>query len=340
MIYPKFLSSGSLIGVPAPSSGAYDELHKIKYANSKLKLEKMGYKCILSQNINKSEKARSASAKERADEINKMFESENIDLIICAAGGEFLIEILPFVDFEKLATNPKFVQGFSDPTGLLFPITTKYDIATIYGNNFGEYGVDEYDRSVIESLQFLQGNLVQQNNYEMYEGRRLDAEGLTGLEGYNFTDKVEWKTVGSEDKIKLTGRIIGGCLDIIAELVGTKYDGTKQFVKKYKEDGIIWYFDNCELSMEELIRTLWKLNEFGYFKYTKGIIFGRNGDEKSMLSYTMEEALKDSVLSDLNVPIIYDADISHKGPCMTIINGAIATVEFEDKKGSIKFELR
>ena len=63
---------------------------------------------------------------------------------------------------------------------------------------------------------------------------------------------------------------------IISEIAGTKYDGTKDFNKRYKEDGIIWYFDNCELSKEELIRVLWKLHEMEYFKYTNLIILGSN----------------------------------------------------------------
>lgn len=341
MIYPKFLEKGSYIGVPAPSSGAYDELHKYKYENAKLKLEEMGYKCILSDNINVSEIGRSSSAKIRAEEINKMFESKEIDFIMCAAGGDFLVEILPYVDFKKITNNPKFVQGFSDPTGLLFPITTKYDIATIYGNNFGEYGVQDYDRSVIENLKILQGDLIQQDNYEMYENESANIENPTGLEGYNFTDKVEWKLLNgvSQGNVSTRGRIIGGCLDIIAEIAATKYDGTSEFIEKYKDDGIIWYFDNCELTMEELIRTLWKLNELEYFKHSKCIVFGRNGIHKSFYNYTMEEALKDSVIANLDIPVIYDADISHKGPCMTIINGAIATVVYENGRGNIKFEL-
>ena len=47
-----------------------------------------------------------------------------------------------------------------------------------------------------------------------------------------------------------------------------------------------------------------------------------------------------SVVSKLGFPIIYDADVSHKGPCLTIINGAIATIECKDGKGKIKFELK
>ena len=189
MIYPKFIEKGMCIGVLAPSSGAYDDFHIKKYENAKSNLEKLGYKLILSKNINKSEKCRSASAIERAEEVNKMFEDENIGFIMCAAGGEFLVEILPYVKFEKILSNPKFVQGFSDPTGLLFPLTTKYDIATMYGNNFGDYGTSEYDRSITDNLEILKGNLITQNNYEMFEDER--GEQITGLEGYNFTTKVE-----------------------------------------------------------------------------------------------------------------------------------------------------
>ena len=54
----------------------------------------------------------------------------------------------------------------------------------------------------------------------------------------------------------------------------------------------------------------------------------------------MEEALKDSVVGKLNIPIIYDADVSHKGPCLTIINGAIATVESHAGTGEISFKLK
>ena len=266
-----------------------------------------------------------------------MIENKNINFIICAAGGEFLVEMLPYVNFQKIQTNPKFIQGFSDPTGILFPVTTKYDIATIYGNNFGDYGAECNDKSILDNIQIITGNIIEQKNYELYEDER--AERITGLEGYNLTKKVEWKSLNNSE-ITVTGRIIGGCLDIISEIAGTKYDGTNEFNEKYKNDGIIWYFDNCELSKEELIRTIWKLNELDYFKYAKAIIFGRNGEETSCIGYTMEEALQDSVISNLNIPIIYDTDISHKGPCLTIINGAIATIKYANKRGSIDFELK
>ena len=336
MIYPKFIKENSKISVPAPSDGSDCPQDVNRYENAKKQVEKMGFNVNLSKNIFNSNRGRSATAIERAEELNNMFTNNETDFIWCAAGGEFLVEMLPYVDFEKLVQNPKWIEGFSDPTGLLFPLTTKYDIATIYGNNFKGLGTEKYDRSLIENLEIIKGNLINQKSYEMFENER--KEKITGLEGYNYTDKVMWKTLDGK-QTTMKGRIFAGCIDIISELAGTKYDGTAEFNEKYKNDGIIWGFDNCDLSKEQLIRILWKLNELGYFKYTNGIIFGRSGNDTSYLDYDMESCLKDSILQKLNVPIIYDADISHKGPSMTIINGSIATIKCENGKGEISFEL-
>ena len=336
MKYPKFLEKNNLIGVPAPSAGASDKQKVNKYKHADKYFKDNGYKTLLSKNIYKCERGRSSDKKTRAKEINKMFENKDVDLLICAGGGEFLVEILPYIDFNIIKKNPKYICGFSDPTGILYPITTKYDIATVYGNNFSSFGEEKFDRWHYDFLDIITGKKQNETNYDMYENEHL--ERVTGLEGLNLTDKVYWKTL-NDKKVEFKGRIIGGCLDIIAELAGTKYDGIDKFNEKYKDDGIIWYFDNCELSMEEVIRVLWKFNELDYFKYTKGVIFGRFGVDTTYFEYDVKSCLKDSVLNELNIPIIYDADVSHKGPSLTIINGSIAHVTCEKGKGTIEFSL-
>ena len=336
MQYPKFLKKGSTIGIPAPSDSASDEPKKNRYKNAVRNWESLGYKLELSKNLYHSKKARSASAKERGNEINDMWMNEKVDGLICASGGEFLVECLPYVDFEYIGKHPKLIAGFSDPTGLLYPITTKYDIATIYGSNFSFLGAEELFQNDYDFLDCIKGEKLEFNSYPLFEEVR--REEITGLEAKNYTEKVNWKTL-SNKKESLKGRIIGGCLDVISELAGTSYDGFEQFHKKYKEDGIIWYFDNCSLSMEEVIRTLWKLNEFHYFEDCKGVIFGRFGVESSWVSYDLKTCLEDCIINELNIPIIYDADISHKAPSIPIINGSIAEVECKDGKGNIKFHL-
>ena len=333
MIYPEFLKKGDLIGAPAPSDAGYDEPHRNRFKNAVLNFKKHGFSVEVSKNINHSSVSRSASAQERGAEINEMFSRADIDFVLCAAGGEFLVECLPYVDFELLAKNPKFVQGFSDPTGLLFPITTKYDIATLYGMNFGEYGMEKWYKNLEDSLKIMQGDLVSQESFEKYASEH--SEYVTGLESYKLDTKNIWKTLDGEDA-RFSGRLIGGCMDLISELAGTKYDGMPKFNERYKKDGVVWYFDNCELSYEETIRTLWRFKELGYFKYTTGIIFGRFGYAEPTRNYEgVSDCLKDSVVSSLGVPVVFDADLSHKDPCMLVINGAIAEVEVSGGKGKI-----
>ena len=336
MIYPKFINNNMVIGVPAPSAGAGDNIYKNKFKNAEKRLKELGYSLILSNNLYKCKNMRSADKIIRAKEVNDMFNNSDIDLILCASGGEFLVEILPYVNFELLLRNPKYVCGFSDPTGLLYVITTKYDIATIYGQNFGSYGASEIFDSEKDFLKLINGEKMEFESYELYEEEGL--EKITGLEPSNLTEKVYWKTLDDKE-VCVKGRIIGGCFDIISELAGTRYDGINEFNEKYKDDGIIWYFDNCELSKEEVIRVLWKFSELGYFKYVKAVMFGRFGVESTNCYLSVKDCLKDSILSELNIPVIYDADISHKDPCIPIINGSIATLQVTDGKAKIKYEL-
>ncbi len=336
MIYPKFLKDKDKIGVPAPSAGSCDDTKNNRYKSAIKYFCDNGYELELSKNLYNDIKGRSADKKIRGEEINEMFKSTDINFILCAAGGEFLVECLPYVDFELIKNNPKFVAGFSDPTGILYPLTTKYDIATIYGNNFSSFGRSRFDKSHYDFLDLIKGNKFDFESYPLYEEEKLET--VTGLEPYNLTEKVEWKTLDDKD-IKIKGRIIGGCFDLISELMGTKYDGFKEFKEKYKDDGIIWFFDNCEQSFEETIRILWRMNEAGYFEYCKGIIFGRFGNTNSYLGYDTKTCLQDSVLADLNIPVIYDADISHKAETMPILIGSIASVECKNRKGTIKFKM-
>lgn len=337
MKYPKFLEKTSVIGVLAPSAGnsSIERQNKIKAAQKYW--EQKGNKVVLSENIFNNYKGRSASAKERGEEINAMFKDENIDFIICAGGGDFLIECLPYVDYKLIKEKSKYIAGFSDPTGLLYSITTKCDVATIYGQNFAAFGADTLYDAHHDFENIIEGKQNTVNSYELYEEE--EKETVTGLEGYNLTEKVYWETL-DEKPCQIKGRVIGGCFDIISEIAGTSFDGIKDFNEKYKDDGIIWYFDNCEKSMEDTIRILWKLNELEFFKYTKGIVFGRFGKNSTYYDYDVKSCLEDSAVGKMNIPIIYNADISHKSPCIPIINGTIMTLEVKDGKASITYELK
>ena len=197
MKYPKFIKENDTIGIIAPSAGAYDIKKKNKFINAKKNIEEKGFKVSLSKYLYTCEKGRSTNKFNRAEEINEVAANENIDLILAATGGDFCLEILPYVDFEKLSKCNKYVAGFSDPTCILFPLTTKYDVATIYGQNFSPFGMEKLHKSQEDFINIITGKKLEEENYDLYEDGY--QETTTGLEFYNLTKKHKLLITGGSD---------------------------------------------------------------------------------------------------------------------------------------------
>lgn len=337
MIYPKFIKAGDTIGITAPSDGNKKETDFNRLDNGKKKLSQRGYQIVETPNVRKSEMGRSTGKEERAKEFMELIENKEVSYLVSAKGGDFLMEILPLLDFDTIKENPKWVQGYSDNTGLTYTITTLCDIATLYGANFNEYGMEEWHEAIHNNINILEGNSIEQHSFDLYENGFFDK--VTGLEGYTLSEKVYWKNLKGVKEINMSGIMLGGCFDVLLNLVGTKYDNTVNFIEKYKESGIIWYLESFALDSESVTRGLWQLKEAGWFQYVKGFIFGRPTffDHEYYISY--EDAVL-SVLDELNVPIILDADIGHKAPQMTIINGGMANINSKEGKGCITFSIK
>ena len=59
----------------------------------------------------------------------------------------------------------------------------------------------------------------------------------------------------SKDKITLYGRALGGCLDVLLNLVGTRFDKTSDLLKNTKMM-VFWYLESYDLNSEALVRGL------------------------------------------------------------------------------------
>ena len=324
MKYPKFLKENSTVGNTAPSSGVGWQIED--YEKSINNLKKNHWNIVETSNV-RVEGDVSSPAKQRGEEFMDLIRDDQVDAVICATGGDFLTDMLPYIDSKEMVKNPKWVMGASDPTNLLYYITTVHDIATIYGHNAGSFDAKKLYESQKVAIEYLKGNMLPQENYPFYEKSR---EGR--VEGaYNLTEKSEWKSLNGD--FDITGRIMGGCIDCLQYLPGTKYDGTKKMIEKYKEDGFIWYFDVFALRSADFYLALFELKESGWFEQVKGVIVGRILMFNEDTSMTYEKALREIFG---NIPIIMDADIGHVAPKMTIINGCIAHVTYQNHKGTIK----
>lgn len=330
MKYPKMLSNGSIIGVTALSAGVGRKIEEFELSIEKIK--ENGFKVVETENVRTNSFA-SASASERAKQLDDLINNENVDMVMCAAGGDLCYEMLPYINTESILKNPKWIMGASDPTSVLYYVTTKLDIATMYGHNAGGYDAKNLDKSNLISFDYLKGNLVKQDSYPLYES---DKKSRT-VEGYKLDTEVIYENLFGE--VDVEGRVIGGCVDVLKDVIGTKYDGTKEFLKRYSDDGIIWYFDIFALTSEDFYRTMLQFREAGWFDNTKAILVGRVMYPNSYIDMSYQEALT-KAFDGLNIPVVYNMDIGHVVPKMTIINGAICHVVSKDGKGSLEFSLR
>ena len=325
MKYPDFLIENDVIGICAPSGGIGKKL--LEYEESLDVLKANGYRIKETKSV-RSSKSRSTTARNRAKELDELVCDDEVKMIMEVTGGDYQLETMPYINFKHLKDHPKWLMGYSDPTNLLFTVTTALDIATMYGFNGASYTFkNELEQQ--NNLNYLKGNLVNQKSFKKWQSF-IDI-----INDREIYQDVYWKT---KIPVKAKGRCIGGCLDVIAKLIGTEYDHVNDFIDRYSEDGIIWYFDNFAYSAYETYLTLLQFKYAGYFRNTKAVLIGRvtfpRVDDKE-LDY--EKAYK---LALKDIPYITEMDIGHTHPRMTMINGAIINVEAKDGKGKISFELK
>ena len=319
MIIPAFLDNNDTIGVTACSGGVLDKIDK--YEKSINNVRKQGFNILETPNVRTSGLV-SSDAKTRVDELNSLITNKDIKMINVAAGGDFLCEMLPLVDYDLIRNNPKWYGGSSDPTGLIYSITTKLDMPTIYTPcNMSGYSSDNLHQSYLDYFEIIKGNLVKQVKSDKYES----TDDVFDLDN-------EWISYGKD--IDETGILLGGCIESLKDLIGTKNDNTLEFIEKYKEEGIIWYFDVFGLSVEDLYRTLLQFKNAGWFKYTKLIVIGKVRFPNTFTDLTYEDVIK-KALEDYDV--IYKFDIGHVKPSMTMINGFKARIQYNDGKGSLEY---
>ena len=334
MNIPDFIKKGDIIGVTAPSAGFTEQVDLTKLESAKFNLSEKGYEVIETENVRKCEKGRSSTGKKRAEEFLSLIRNEEVRYILSASGGDFLMEMLEYQDYELIKANPKWIQGYSDNTGLIYPITTICDMATVYSGNVGDYGMSLWHDGVKNNLKLLEGKNIEQKEFDLFENEYVKK--VTGYEGYNLTDKVKYEFVSENKSENFTGRLLGGCLDVLIMLCGTKYDKTAEFVRKYKEDGIIWYLESFDLSSARIQCALWQLKEAGWFEGAKGFLFGRPCFFREEYETDFNEAVK-TALDSLNLPIITGCDIGHRPPRLTMINGLTAEISFDGAHFKMKY---
>lgn len=339
MRYPDFLNDNGIIGFVAPSFGCNTEPYYTAFKNALLVLKKKGYQIDLGPNCFEGKGIGISNTPRRCgEEFSEYYCSDENDVLLSCGGGELMCEILDYVDFEKIKMNrPKWFMGYSDNTNLTFLLTTICDVASIYGPCAPTFGMEPWHLAIEDSEKLLRGEKLTVTGYERWE-RESKKDEEHPLMPYHVTEKRILKVFAKEEYVAIKGRLLGGCMDCLRNLIGTRYDYVAEFNRKYHNDGVIWYLESCDLNVMDIRRALWQMFHAGWFENAKGFLIGRPyhyGEE--VMGLDQYHAVYD-ILHILDVPVVMDVDLGHLPPMMPLINGAYSLVNV--RGNDIQIEMR
>ncbi len=303
---PKRLKQGDTIGLIAPSTNVMED-EAIYFAKDILL--SFGFKVKFAKHLFDRFGYLAGKDRDRAADLNQMFADKSVDAIFCLRGGYGSPRMLPYLDYDLIANNPKVLIGYSDVTALLNAIYARTGLITFHGplahQSFTEYTLKNFKKVLFEANKNIQ--LAAPPPFEIVEGQ---------------AEKDNRLTVISPGVAK--GKLIGGNLSLMVKLVGTPYE------PDYK--GKILILEDVEEQPYRIDGMLTHLLLAGRLSQVVGIVFGKCSDCKaSGNSLSIEQVIRDR-LGDLNIPVLKGMMIGHIDDMATLPIGAMATLDASKKQ--------
>ena len=268
----KRLSRNGTIGIFCPSHVADME----RYNSIIYKIEQLGYKVKLGDNILKNTYGYAASAEERAADLNALVSGDDVQMILFS-GGESAVEILPLIDYENIRRNPKLFSSYSDATSILNAIYAQTGLITYYGFGAGQF----------EDLRY-------------YDYMQFCSHFVEGHSAEQFVSDSEWKILRGGS---CEGTLIGGYASLFGLMLANqyfKYDSDRKY--------LLLLEDHERFSDIGAISTyLAFIGQSAFMRNVSGLIFGHYSVNPPDDLFRCLERLGEKH----NIPVIYTDDFGH-----------------------------
>lgn len=275
----------------------------------------------------------------RAADLLEAFRDPEIDLILCAIGGDDTYRLLPYLfdegRLEKAACRKPFL-GFSDSTVNHFMLH-KVGLPTFYGQSFLS-DVCEMDTEMLPYTRRYFEELLRTGTIRQVEPSEVWYEGRTDYSPACLGTPLPahpaegWKLL--QGPPVFSGKILGGCLDTIHDFFdGERYADMPALCQKYglfpgaaDWQGRILLLETSEeqMSPEKFSRALGFLKQAGVFKAVSGILFGLPMDNVHREEYHRRLA---AAVDDPSLPILADVSVGHALPRCILPFGVNARVD-------------
>ncbi|MFT7075132.1 MAG: muramoyltetrapeptide carboxypeptidase [Planctomycetota bacterium] len=292
LIRPPRLQPGDRVGLVNPATAAFDTV-SIDIAQDALRAQ--GLVPVLSEHYFERRGYFAGTDEQRAADIMRFILDPEIKGI-WARGGWGSARVLPHLDYDAIAQNPKVIVGYSDSTALLSGIHKRTGLVVFHGPFPRTTFTAEHQSSLL-------------------------MDGKAPLL-HNPTDIGSDNTVQTEDRTRTLhpgvarGRLLGGNLTVLTSIVGTPY--LPDF-----EDAIL-FVEDVDEAVYRIDRMMTQLALSGVLGKLRGFIFGRCTDcppGRGHGSLTLEEVLLDHI-KPLGIPAFRGSMIGHIDKQFTLPIGA------------------
>ena len=284
----------------------------------------------------------------RAEDLLAAFRDPELDLILCAIGGDDTYRLLPYLfdgDELRQAVSDKAFLGFSDTTINHFMLR-KVGLNTFYGQAFlpdlCELGPEmpAYSRRYFEELISVGGIREIRPSEVWYEERKSFDPSQIGVALTAHPDRGFELLQGPS---AFSGRILGGCIDSMYDLFsGELYPDMPVLCERYRlfpdrEEwrGRILLLETSEdlIAPEKFRAALEHLRDRGVFDAVSGVLVGKPMDEVHDREY---KRLLTEVIARPELPVVCNLNVGHAKPRCIIPFGVEAFVDAEKQR--IRFE--
>ncbi|AKG35592.1 S66 family peptidase [Paenibacillus durus] len=310
------LKQGDEIRVIAPSRSL--SLIRVEQRElAKKKLEQLGYRVTFSKYSMDSDEFDSSSVEARIEDLHDAFRDPKVKGILTAIGGFNSNQLLPYIDYSLIKSNPKRLCGYSDITAISSAIYSQTGLITYSGPHFStfgmlqgnEYTVDCFNRLMTghESIQ------IRPSDYWSDDAWYADQERRT------FFPNEGPYIINEGDT---SGVIIGGNLCTLNLLQGTMF-------MPDLAGAILFVEDDYESSPATFDRDLQSLIHQADFNKVKGLVIGRFQQASQMTRDLLTKIIK-TKKELVSIPVIADVDFGHTTPMLTFPIGGQAKLKADE----------
>ena len=280
--------------------------------SAKEKLEELGFDISFSSNYFEHDLFDSASIASRVEDLHEAFLDPSVDAVLATIGGFNCNELLPYLDYDLIAQNPKIICGYSDTTALLNAIYTKTGIQTYMGPSYSSFKMEAGQDYQTEA--WLKA--VTQDSYELTPSSEWSSDAWYLPDTPRTFYPTEWKVYKAG---MASGIAIGGNLSTFALLRGTPY-------APQVENYVLFVEEAEGYPPEHFLREFAALLQA--YPNPQAVIIGRFPKECEMTEEILL-AILDKHLLLKTIPVLYDLDFAHTQPLFTITIGGQVTLDTE-----------